>query len=210
MNQVTNENRVLNKQQLINQFKQQLDALKLFAAEYDKGQSFLFKEMAVKLRILFQDSPKGRSRSLCSQLDIENIELYDSAKSIGDLVTNAVKAPVYLRFNLDNPLIFRPNLLPGLFKSDFHYWWSIGPIVIDKYKNEYSRQKLVRFVADNDGGAHVDIELPEQYYKLSRGDGSGWSHRTEENVEKYIDPIPATIREITHEVLLTFEDWIFG
>ncbi len=204
------KNTILNKQQLLEQLKQQLDALRLFANEYDNGKCFLYKDMAVRLRVLFHNTPNGRSKSLCNQLNLETIELYDSAKLIDDLATNAIKAPLHFRFNVDNPLIFRPDLLPGLFKSDFHYWWSKGPIIIDKYKKEFSRQTLVRYVTDNDGGAHVDIELPEQYYELSRGSGSGWSYQTAEKTEKSINPVPAIIREITHEVLQTFEDWNFN
>jgi hypothetical protein len=195
----------LSREQIISQLKEQLDALRLFTKEYDNGKYFLFKEIAVKLRILFHNAPNGRSRSLCHQLNLESIQLYDSAKLIRDQATNSIKAPVHFRFNVDIPLIFQPDLLPGLFKSDFPYWWEKGLIIIDKNQKEFTRQAIVRYVTDNDGGAHVDVSLPEQYYDLTRGNSSGWSYKISDEEEKYIDPVPAVIRQIAHEVLQTFE-----
>jgi hypothetical protein len=197
---------LLTKLELLKQLEEQLRALKFFAKEYDSGKHFLFKDMAVKLRILFQNSPSGRSKSLLNQLNLETLDFYDSAILVHELATNTIKAPIHFKFAVDIPLIFQPELLPGLFKNNFAEWWKMGPIVIDKNKKEFSRQDLVRYVTDNDGGAHVDEKLPEKYYELTRGSGSGWyCHKLKKN----IDPVPAVIRQITHEVLQTFEEFKF-
>ncbi len=196
---------ILNRGQLLTQLNEQLSALKIFTREYDNGNHFLFKDIAVKLRILFHNTSRGNTRSLCHQLNLESIELYDSAKLIHEQSTNAIKAPVHFRFNVDVPLIFQPQLLPGLFKSSYQHWWEIGPIIIDKNQKEYSRRNIVKYVTDNDGGAHVDVELPEQYYNLTRGEASGWTYKTLDGVEKNLDPVPAVVRQIAHEVLQTFD-----
>jgi len=193
---------ILSEQQLKNQLREQLGALCFFASEFDKGKRFLFREMAVKLRVLFHNT-NGKTRSLLSQLNMENVLLFDSATLIHSEATNGIKAPVHFRFNVDVPLIFQPRLLPGMFKSNYNDWWESGAIIIDKNGKEYTRKEVVRYVTDNDGGAHVDSSLPDYYHALSRGDASGWSQKLPDGGERNIDPVPAIIREITHEVLET-------
>jgi len=196
--------------ELQKQLSEQIDALKLFAYEYDNGKRFLFKEMSVKLRVLFHSNKTGNTKSLLSQLNMEDIYLYDSAKLIREQATNDIKAPIHFRFNVDVPLIFRPDLLPGLFKSEYSHWWEKGPIVIDKVGKEYTRKEIVRCVTDNDGGAHVDTGLPLHYYALTRGNAAGWSQKLPNGEEKAIDPVHAVIRQITHEVIGTFKNLKIG
>ncbi len=48
-------------------------------------------------------------------------------------------------------------------------------IFVDRERRTVTRSELVRFIANKDGGAHVDPLLQEIYADLSRGNSLGWT-----------------------------------
>jgi hypothetical protein len=144
------------------------------------------------------------SHSLLKQLKLDHIEFYDSAKLIYDEATTSCKGPIYLKFENNKPWRFHPDLLPGLFKSVYEFWWDEGPIIINIQQQNFTRKAIILFVSNKDGGAHVDMILPGDYYDLSKGESAGWSY-TKDSIKYNLNPIPALIRQIAHEVLFTFK-----
>jgi hypothetical protein len=51
-------------------------------------------------------------------------------------------------------------------------WWN-DPVLEDAEGNEYSRGSFVLWVANKDGGAHVDAELPPGYLALTQENAIG-------------------------------------
>jgi len=189
------------KSELIALLKDQLESLKFFGIEYDKGNYFLFKDIAVRLRVLFHHT--NSSHALLKQLKLDHIEMYDSAYLIHDEATTACKGPIHINFDNTKPMRFHPNLLMGLFKNPYEFWWNEGAIIVNVQRQCFTRKEIVLFVTNKDGGAHIDAVLPGDYYDLSKGEAAGWSY-TQNSIKHNLNPIPALIRQIAHEIILTF------
>ena len=55
----------------------------------------------------------------------------------------------------------------------FEDWWN--EIIFDDTKNKFTRRDIITFVANQDGGAHVDDELHEKYAMLGKMNSLGWT-----------------------------------
>ena len=79
----------------------------------------------------------------------------------------------------------------------FNDWWN--EIIFDDKKNKFTRRDIVTYVANQDGGAHVDPELDESYATLTKMNSLGW---TDYNGNKPLNnPAYQAIRTIANEVL---------
>ena len=190
--------------ELAKELRTQLSALRLLSEQFDKGNEFLYKEIAVKLRIIFHQT--GKSHSLYNSLNLTGNYLYNSAGNIRNLATTGCKAPIYLKFSSQAPTKFHPELLQIFNKVSFDDWWNNLPIIIDRYGNDFKRNKIILSVANTDGGAHVDISIDEEYYNITRGEGSGWSSKNLDGSVDNLNPVPSLVRQIAHETLETFEE----
>lgn len=67
---------------------------------------------------------------------------------------------------------------------------------------QWSRQELITWVANSDGGAHIDSQLDSEHYELSRENGMGWQFSTSDSELEPIkgDFVLASIRQIAYEV----------
>jgi hypothetical protein len=183
----------------------QIHFLESSAESYDAGFDGEAKRLANSIRLLLHDTKK--SKSLLGQLGLKNMEFYDTAFEY------APNDPLY-----DAGLIvkscdletgewkFSPPLdtVPQIRKTKFEIWWNT-PVFVDTMRNKLSRKDLILFIANQDGGAHVDPSINETYAALSRKYSLGWSYQVQgENI-----PIKraerAAIRQIAHEVLKTLK-----
>ena len=98
------------------------------------------------------------------------------------------------------------NSPPGLPPRwvDFDTWWN-EVVFVDKKGREMSRKDLILSVADQDGGAHVDPVLNESYAELSRRNSLAWRTKGSQGDVPIEGAEKAAIRQISHEVLKTFE-----
>jgi len=85
--------------------------------------------------------------------------------------------------------------------TPFDDWWS--GVLTDFADNVLSRERLINIAANQDGGAHVDPGIDEDYAGLSRDNGLGLLQATAAGEIPMPNPVPATIRQIAHEVLKT-------
>ena len=81
----------------------------------------------------------------------------------------------------------------------FDVWWG-KIVVVDLERHEFSRRDLVLTLADTDGGTHVDPDIPEKYYLLTRENSLGWTNGY--NVPVLAIAL-ASVRQIAHEMLKT-------
>jgi hypothetical protein len=188
--------------ELQDQLEDQLYFLEASALAYDRGQDREAKRLATALRVLVHD--KGsRSRSILTQLNMKSQPFYDSAPDYNayNWAAHAGLTCVAL-----DPHGSSTKILPCLDRIaekpawvSFDAWW--GKIVVVALKrHEFRRRDLVLTLADTDGGAHVDPDIPEKYYLLTRGNSLGWTNGHNGPV---LGIALASVRQIAHEVLKT-------
>lgn len=167
---------------------------------FDKWRESEAKRIAVTLRVLFHNTTN--SHSLFNQLKLNNNFLF---LSTSDLYTpsNLLSSwtLISIGFNGESieykPLGYRkenPNLLMG-----FDDWWN--QIVFADKENVYSRKDIVKFVANQDGGAHIDPGLDKKYAALTKHNSLGWI--TDQGTPPKNNPVYNAIRQIADEVLIS-------
>jgi hypothetical protein len=159
---------------------EQLEFLDASASSYDAGIESEAKRLATTIRLLVHDG-RGRSRSLLSHLDArDRLPWTDTAAGpIREAVLTIGSGLCITSLELDGsgrahfraPLADLPpeRIHPG---AAFVDWWN-DPVLADADGSEYSRGSLVLWVANKDGGAHVDSDLPRGYLALTRDNAIG-------------------------------------
>lgn len=212
--------------ELMEHLYEQMGFLRRSAAAYDAGDFSEAKRLAVPLRILLHDSQK--SKSLLTQLDLkEKLRFVDTAGAIERdrferLPGGRFRASIGIAMPLapiawgswkgfrfiarldDHGTSFRP--LP------FNTWWTSAVVAIPP-KFRLSRRDLVLGVANQDGGAHVDASLREQFAGVARQRFILGSRRKPLLIATIDDPgrkgpsnpsLPM-VRQIAYEVTKTLE-----
>lgn len=188
----------------------QIGFLNRSAKAYDHKNTSEALRMATTLRLLFYNTNnvKGKRRniSLLRQLNKENIKFFDTAfppppnelTVIASLVVMTV-----IKKTLEP--ILEPVSQERLIS--FSDWWENNIIIRDSNGITYTRKKIVLALSNTDGGAHLDPELDDDYLQLKKNKTFGWVII---NADGTTQPFPtpmayATVRQITHEVLNTFQ-----
>jgi hypothetical protein len=178
--------------------------LKRSAELYDKGVVEEAKRLAVSIRVLLYDPIKpGRSKSLLGQLGMkESRQFIDTARPRSHASSHAALVSTLLTAG---PAEYSPLLSEmGSKLVPFEQWWT-ATVIIDSNQRELSRQQLVLTVANQDGGAHVDAKLDDTYADLSLNNSMGQMYLSS-GLWQPIDGVElASIRQIAHEVLCTFD-----
>ena len=190
------------KKELDNHLKEQIEFLQSSCDSYDNGFEGEAKRIASVIRVLLHDTDK--SKSLLSLLDIKNtLDFWDS--SIKSEVDGATRVGGYAGLvsiasngyipNLDNDLNSR--------KVDFDKYWN-KTILIDKENKNFTRKNIILYLANKDGGSHVDPKLDKKYAELSRNNSIGWMRFENGKDASSINGVElATVRQIGHEILKT-------
>lgn len=84
----------------------------------------------------------------------------------------------------------------------FEEWWT-APVIWDTQGRTFSRSTVVLTAADKDGGGHVDASLPEEFWDLVNKNGLGRFVGVGDSWTELDSPIPACVRHISHEVLVS-------
>lgn len=192
----------LSESDLQDQFKEQLNFIEKSAKAYDEGDFTEAKRMAVALRILLHKT--AASTSLLYSLGLQDITNFQSSSSQYDpglfpcyhtLVTvGMLEHKYYPLFTVSNVFSFQ----------SYGSFWNEEIIFSDNTGNKFTRKDLVCYLADQDGGAHVDPKIDKAYYELSRGNSLGWKFKDGEKEGELTGAEHAAVRQIAHEVLTTF------
>jgi hypothetical protein len=180
------------------------------ARAYDHNNTSEALRMATTLRLLFYNTnnvkSKRRSISLLRQLNKENIKFFDTAfpppqnefTTIASLVVMGLK-----RATLE-PIL---DSVSDEMQIPFSDWWEKNIIIRDSNGITYTRKKIVLTLANTDGGAHLDPKLDDDYLQLKLNKSFGWVIiDTKGTMQPFPTPMAyATVRQITHEVLNTFQ-----
>lgn len=140
---------------------------------FDEGNENEARRIATSLRIMFHET--SRSHSLFKQIKLNhNFFLWSS----GELYTpsNLLSSWILLQLNRDKDgLSYKPlgiNSKRTFFLS-YEDWWN--EVIFDDKKNVFTRKDIVTFVANQDGGAHVDKALDGKYAELVKHNSLGWT-----------------------------------
>lgn len=192
----------LNTSELLNHWNDHISFIRDSADNYDKGCEGEAKRIATSLRVLFHHT--NHSVSLLSQLKKES-SFFLLTTSTGYSPGNLLTSWVLLTLKIENDhMSFIPS---GFCKKDSNYfvtfedWWN--EIIFDDKENKFTRKDIVLYVADKDGGAHVDPVLDEKYAKLVKKNSLKWITSTGQTPIN--NPAYASIRQMATEVLLSVE-----
>lgn len=177
---------------------------------YEAGHADEARRMALSIRVLLHDT--ARQTSLLSHLGVkEGMTFYDTASEIDPRQHGSHLALLSLLMPLGDGqpqptrVDARLDNLPNSPKSEmtpFDDWWST-PVVLDDLGNVFARRDIVLYLADQDGGAHVDLRVDPKYLRLASGEAGSW-RPVGPTVEEFADGIElASARQIAHEVLVT-------
>ena len=203
----------LSVQELLVHFCNQMNLLQDYVKKYDAGQTHYAHEIAVKLRLLFHNTKF--SKSLIGQLNLKQKYLLSNCSPYNPYNLAPHHPLVALQFNggpNPDPKVPFGSMQPILnpFSSSLHLitikkWWEEELVIVDSQKNEFTRSRIIREVADSDGGAHVDIGLSNEYFDLSRKNSIGWVYSVDKNISllPLNNPVPPTIRAIADEVCVS-------
>jgi len=187
--------------------KDSIDQLNLLAKAYDDGNSWAYRPMANIHRLLFRNSK--RTVSLVARLGLEEIMMYDSSHDFDPTNLIAHNGLGIVGISSGSNCL---NILPKLHWPssegkwvDLERWWT--KIVYSDYSNsKLAREDFVLNVCEQDIGSHADSELKNAAYaRLSRH----WFGTDAEIDPSKKYPIlgceKAYLRQITHEVILSFQ-----
>ncbi|HEY0240701.1 MAG TPA: hypothetical protein VGC37_18890 [Friedmanniella sp.] len=194
---------------------EQLGFLDASCERYDKGHPEEGKRLATTVRVLVYD--RGRSHSLLARLGVKEAipwpdaineaqfahvrEQQAAGKVFAGSLLTVVKMPA--GFHLDpSGVHYVPvsSVQPiGERLVPFDYWWN-QPRLADTDGTQLSRQNIVLWLANKDGGAHVD-NLPAAYERIATGSSMGVTLSAAKGTSPRDDnPIPASMRQIAEEV----------
>jgi len=159
-------------QDLIEHLKEQQGFLKKSCESYDSGSENEAKRISLCLRMLLHDT--SNSKSILSQLGIkEMIRFLNTAMdyNVNNLLSSSLLT--FIRWTSDGETSYarvmplRNEFLAIKTKKSyqsFKIWWE--RTVLDDKNFKFSRKDVTLLVANKDGGAHVDEDLPENYHQL--------------------------------------------
>jgi hypothetical protein len=207
---------IINKDELINHLKDQINFLIASAISYDNGFEGEAKRLATVIRVLVHDTTN--SNALLTQLNKMNILFYDSAAPFhpdnlipsNSLTMNrlSINAGGNAEANYIAPLEYLSPARNKDKKVGFNRWWNCNIVIKDNKGNLFPRKKLVLTIADKEGGAHVDPKLDQAYANLTRFNSLAWKVYTKGEIKDMGNPVPPSIRQIAHEVLKTLKEGV--
>ncbi|MEX7479045.1 hypothetical protein AB0861_023210, partial [Acinetobacter baumannii] len=90
---------------------------------------------------------------------------------------------------------------PGL---EFSQWWD-QLVIDDKSGGVFTRKNLILFMANQDGGAHVDPSLDSSYAALKRDNSVGWVYSDGISEHPITDIELHSVRQIAYELIETLK-----
>lgn len=114
----------------------------------------------------------------------------------GNLLCECNLVEVIFRPGTQKPAVYRAPLDDSPIEFvDFDIWWNT-PVMTDQIHPPISRREIVTFIANQDGGAHVDNGI-DAAFEAIRKDGFKWTDGR--NVTNFADRY--AVRQIGHELL---------
>ncbi|KYC62684.1 hypothetical protein ABEV04_11555 [Heyndrickxia faecalis] len=189
----------LKHQELIEQWNSHLHFINSSSKKFDEGLEIEARRIATSLRVIFHDTKT--SHPLIKQTGFKNnFPLWSS--SLLYTPSNLVSSWTLLMLESNETgLFFRPINIPRsrTFLLKYDDWWN--EIIFDDKKNVFTRKDIVCYVANQDGGAHVDSVLDEKYAELTKLNSLGWLDSSGNSAKN--NPAYNAIRQIALELIVS-------
>lgn len=196
--------------------KKQIRLLKNNCNVYDQGEFEHSLAIASNLRTILHTANK-KSQSLISHTGIEhNYKFYTSQKTPYETIMCLLlctTAQIKMDSDKYNKFVFLPTLFDQVTVDSgyikFKKWWNQKVIISNSHR--YSRKDLVLLSANEHGGTHIDSFVNKSFNDLIKDIESPLSYvkGSQPNMSLFNAPIKnyvyAAIRQIAHEVLITFK-----
>lgn len=145
------------------------------------------------------------SHSLLGQLGLKNVQFFDGAlpPTAGNLSSHGGLVQIVVGGSKGSrllPVLDEAPLKRGL--VSFDDWWTTA-VFTRSSGAPLSRREIILAAANQDGGAHVDPALDEDYRDLQNGDYLGLESVDQYGARKIEGAEKAAIRQIAHEILRT-------
>jgi len=195
-------------------FKEQIEFLIRSASAYDEGFESEAKRMANVLRVLLYDTNGPMTSLLLSHLGKKDMKFYDTASDLvpgnplpeSTLIITKMQTGQGGKGTYVAPLDENfAKFIYGDRQLSFSDWWNKEVIKDDKNR-KLTRKDIVLFVCHKDGGAHIDENLDDVYFDLTRNNSLGLKYFVSDNEGEVKGAELASIRQITHEVLKSIGD----
>ncbi len=144
-----------------------------------------------------------QSKSLLQQLGLRDKAFLDTAGAVDP--RNLLTENRLCMIAVGDGAKYLPILSEGPGRrrwTPFEYWWN-STLIRDRNRVSFSRRELVLHVANTDDGAHADEGLDPSYMALSRQNSLAWMYGDGADARPLPSPMPTSIRQIAHEVLVT-------
>jgi hypothetical protein len=195
----------LDRYELDQHIAEQIGFLKASAAAYDAGMHAEAKRMAVAIRVLVHET--ASSHSLLGQIgQLDRLGFAASGEAIPENVLVATGPLTSLKGGPDGPVV-SARLVDPVRWLPFATWWR-EPIYV-AIDGSFTRERFVLDLANKGGGAHVDRRLGNTYRQIVHDHVIGWQSGPTDGPESFENqmnnPVPASVRAITHELLTSLE-----
>lgn len=207
-----------NRQNLLGHLREQLGFLRASARAFDEGEEAEAKRLATTIRVLVHNTDRSASllKQLGEQHHLQFLDTWEPPEPARPRVTRVRRfdsglaaielGPDGARFTV--PLEEHGRNIRG--PQPFQFWWNRA-IIDDLQRERFTRKELVLFLANKEGGAHVDPAIRPRFFALTRLNSLGWGHGMDDG-KPYVsvpagpddeplgNPIPANVRQIAFEV----------
>lgn len=188
---------------------EQLVLLKEVGRLYDEVTPAAALPLATCLRVLLHDTAK--SHALLEQVGALTSTLFaDTAMPIDPRnLLPAHNGLVVLQVQRGSGGSYVPRCVADAAWDNpplrFSTWWS-AVVLRDAQRRTWVRRDVVLALANKEGGAHLDPSQPEEIKALERENSMGWVYIEGDEQSPFLNsPLPATVRQIAHEVLVTLQ-----
>lgn len=194
-----------NEEEIFKNFSEQVEFLILAAKSYDEGSRNAIKMATPALRTLFYKQKYG-------DILIDKISIVDKTKFCSTVryfpKTVLYTGPVIPEVLVDGDkkrvnYVYLPACYDNAIYENtitFEQWWD--GILFIANKETFTRREMVRFMANQDGGAHVDSQLDRKYWDMVH---NIFSSRQIPGNQPTMDLNLALMRQIVHETILSLD-----
>lgn len=189
----------LNQNDLQEHWDDEIRFIQKSVKEFDAGDEKEAKRLAATLRVLFHNTKQ--SKSIYSQIKPKMIFLSSGSPYMpSNLLTSWTLLSI---LGSHKGIEYHANLeVPWrCFYLMFNDWWN--EIIFDDHKTRFSRCDIVKYIANQDGGAHVDPEMDGAFAELSKMNSLGWAD-SDGHVPSN-NPAYQAIRVIANEILVSID-----
>jgi len=158
------------KEELIQAVFDQYVLLKSYCDSYDHGLSVIAKPISTSLRLLFHQTKS--QMPLLLQLGKRDIKWLNTSHGLHPHNELAECSLMIIEFRSGEYAKYKPKCHSDYKIEEYKFnniiEWYNEPVVSDSDKKLFSRRDLIVYMADTDGGAHLDPSITENYYLIKR------------------------------------------